>query len=75
MSNFDHRHFFGLGAVLVIAGAVIPFLMVSGVLSRTNLFLSLFSFTISLAGLFLGVIGSAWYVRKHPPAINDEDKD
>jgi hypothetical protein len=48
-----------VGFVLVLAGAVIPFLMVVKVLPP-NLFLSLFSYAASITGLFLGVIGAAY---------------
>jgi uncharacterized Tic20 family protein len=52
-----------IGFVLVVVGAVLPFLMVLGVVKST-FFLNYFSFGASLVGLFLGVIGSARYVRQ-----------
>jgi hypothetical protein len=52
-----------IGLVLVILGAVLPFLMVLHVLESTY-FLNFFSYACSLVGLFLGVIGSASYVRQ-----------
>jgi hypothetical protein len=52
-----------IGLVLVILGAVLPFLMVLHVLEST-FFLNYFSYGASLVGLFLGVIGSATYVRQ-----------
>jgi putative Mn2+ efflux pump MntP len=51
-----------LGFVGVMAGVVFPLLMVLGVLKST-FFLNFFSFTASVAGLFLGIIGGAMYVR------------
>jgi hypothetical protein len=51
-----------IGFVLVVAGAVLPFLMVQQLL-RSTLFLNLFSFAISISGLFLGVIGGAYYIK------------
>jgi putative Mn2+ efflux pump MntP len=51
-----------LGFVGVMAGVVFPLLMVLGVLKST-FFLNFFSFTASVAGLFLGIIGGAMFVR------------
>lgn len=53
-----------IGFVLVLLGAVLPFLIVLGLLPSTWL-LNFGSFAVSVAGLFLGVIGSAMYVRIH----------
>jgi len=53
-----------VGFVLVMAGAVLPFLMVQQILKST-LFLNLFSFAISVSGLFLGLIGGAMYVNNY----------
>jgi hypothetical protein len=52
-----------VGFVLVVLGAVLPFLMVLHILEST-FFLNYFSYGASLVGLFLGVIGSAYYVRQ-----------
>jgi hypothetical protein len=51
-----------IGFLCVFIGVVIPFLMVMGVLKST-LFLNFLSFIISLVGIVIGVIGSAYYVR------------
>jgi len=51
-----------IGLFLVLLGVVLPFLMVLGLIPST-FFLNLFSFAASVAGLFMGVIGSALYVR------------
>lgn len=51
-----------LGFVLVVLGMVIPFLMVLRVI-QPSLLLSFLSHGISVGGMFLGVMGSAMYVR------------
>jgi hypothetical protein len=48
----------GLGFVLVLAGFVLPFLMVLRVIPP-SFALSFFSYAASTAGLFLGLIGVA----------------
>ena len=53
-----------LGFVLVLTGAVLPFLMVVRVI-QPNLILSFLSYAASVAGLFLGLIGAALYVRTY----------
>lgn len=53
-----------IGFILVLAGAVLPFLIVMKILPST-LFLNFFAFTISVGGLFLGIIGAAMYVKKN----------
>jgi hypothetical protein len=50
------------GFVLVLAGAVVPFLMVMGVLP-SPLWLSFVSYISSASGLFLGIIGAASIAR------------
>ena len=55
---------FVLGFVLVLTGAVLPFLMVIRVVP-SNLILSFLSYAASVAGLFLGLIGAALYVRTY----------
>ena len=51
-----------IGFFLVLAGAVLPFLMVIQVLEST-FFLNFFSFFATMAGLLLGMVGAATYVR------------
>jgi hypothetical protein len=51
-----------IGFFLVLAGAVLPFLMVIQVLEST-FFLNFFSFGATMAGLLLGMVGAATYVR------------
>lgn len=57
-----------IGFLCVLMGVVLPFLMVMQVVEST-LFLNFFSFIISLIGIIIGVIGSAYYVR-----INRRDR-
>ena len=49
---------FVAGLALVVAGAVLPFLMVLGVLPST-LFLSFAAYISSITGLFLGILSAA----------------
>jgi len=56
-----------IGFLLLVVGLVLPFLMVIHVLTST-FFLNFLSYTASLLGLFLGVIGASRYIqerRKH----------
>jgi len=53
-----------IGFVLVLLGAVLPFLMVLRIIEPTFP-LSFFSFGAGVAGLLLGVVGAAYYVRLH----------
>ena len=60
-----------IGFALVVLGVVLPFLMVLHIIEST-FFLNFFSYGASLMGLFLGLIGSATYVRIHrkkPPEV------
>jgi hypothetical protein len=51
-----------IGFLLVLLGFLIPFLMVIDII-EANLLLSFLSHGASVAGLFLGLIGAASYVR------------
>ena len=51
-----------IGFLLVLSGAVLPFLMVMKLLPST-FFLNFFSYRISVVGFFLGLIGASLYVR------------
>lgn len=53
-----------LGFVLVLFGFVAPLLMVLKVI-QPSFWLSFLSFGASVAGLFLGLVGTAFYVRFH----------
>ena len=48
--------------LMVLMGAVLPFLMVIKVLPA-SLLLSFISYGVSVGGLFLGIVGAAHYVR------------
>jgi len=52
-----------IGFVLAVAGVVLPFLMVLHIIEST-FFLNFFSYGASLVGIFLGLIGSASYIRQ-----------
>jgi hypothetical protein len=67
MNIENNRNFFitiAVGFVLVVAAAVLSFLMVQQILKST-LLLNFFTFAISVSGLFLGVIGGSMYVKSH----------
>jgi hypothetical protein len=51
-----------IGFLLVLLGFLVPFLMVIDII-EANLLLSFLSHGASVAGLFLGLIGAASYVR------------
>jgi hypothetical protein len=51
-----------IGIFLMLAGAVLPFLMVIHVLEST-FFLNFFAFGSQVTGLFLGTIGIVIYTR------------
>jgi hypothetical protein len=51
-----------IGFFMVLFGFVAPFLMILGILEST-LLLNFLSYTASIGGLFMGIIGAAWYVR------------
>ena len=57
------RLLLALGLFLMILGIVIPILIVIRVMEST-FFLNFFSWGASVAGLFLGIIGVATWVRK-----------
>jgi hypothetical protein len=52
---------FVAGLALVLAGAVLPFLMVIGVLP-SSLWLNFVAYISSVAGLFLGILSAAAFV-------------
>jgi hypothetical protein len=51
-----------LGFLLLVLGWMLPFLMVIHVISST-FFLNFLAYTLSTAGLILGIVGAALYVR------------
>jgi hypothetical protein len=53
-----------IGFILVLLGFILPFLVVLKVL-ESGFFINFFAFTASVAGLFLGLIGAALYIREN----------
>ncbi len=53
-----------IGFLLCLSGVILPFLMVLKILESTFL-LNFLSYTASILGLFLGIIGAAYYVREN----------
>ncbi|MBM3151035.1 MAG: hypothetical protein FJZ96_02325 [Chloroflexi bacterium] len=68
MRDWDPRAIMALGFVLVLLGAVLPFLIVMQAIEST-IFLNFFAYTASFTGLMLGVVGAAFYVK------NTKNKD
>ena len=62
MGSINPKRLILIGFFLVLAGAVLPFLMVIRVLEST-FFLNFFSFGATMTGLLLGMVGAATYVR------------
>jgi len=53
-----------LGFLLSLLGVALPFLMVINRLPST-FFLNFFSYTASVCGLILGIIGASLYIQKN----------
>jgi hypothetical protein len=53
-----------IGFLLSLAGIALPLLMLIHVIPST-FFLDFFSFTASMTGLILGIVGASLYVRMH----------
>jgi len=53
----------GIAFILLLAGAVLPFLMLVGVFEST-LFLNLVAVVCTIAGATTGFIGMAFYMRR-----------
>lgn len=51
-----------IGFVMVLLGAILPFLMIMKILEST-IFLNFFSYIVSVTGLFLGIVGSAYLIN------------
>jgi hypothetical protein len=66
MTRLDPRQIILIGFVLVVLGFVIPFLMVIRII-EPSFFLGFLSYGASVAGLFLGLIGAAWYTSTKRP--------
>jgi uncharacterized membrane protein len=63
-----------LAFFMLLAGAVLPFLILIGVLDSTFP-LNFFIYIVSVGGLFLGVLGIAQYVGKERSRGGDDWKD
>lgn len=59
--NKQPRRFILIAIILLIAGAVLPFLTIIGVLEST-FFLNFITYFASVVGLFMGFIGIAMYI-------------
>ena len=64
------KYLIPVGFVLVVFGVVAPFLMVIGVFKSTFL-LNFLSFSASVAGVFMGVLGAAMNWRASKRAKSD----
>ncbi len=62
MIKLSPLHMILIGAVLMILGVVLPLLMVIKILPSTFL-LSFLSYTASVVGMFVGLIGALTYAR------------
>jgi hypothetical protein len=62
MIRVHPKKIIAIGFVLVLIGFVVPFLMVLQII-KAGFLLSFLSFGASIAGLFLGIIGAASYIR------------
>jgi len=63
-----------LGAIFVLAGFILSFLMVIKIIA-SNLFLSLFSYALSTAGLGLGVTAAHGLMPKKPKKRLNEHEE
>jgi hypothetical protein len=59
-----HIRILGVGFLLVLAGMVLPLLITLHILTST-FFLNFLAYAMSVSGLILGFIGSAYYVAAH----------
>lgn len=61
------------GFFLVLAGAVLPFMIVLGILPSTFT-MNFLAFGSSVVGVFLGVIGAAMYVNEKRSQAPDDER-
>jgi len=64
MKSANPRLLLVIGFFLVLMGVILPYLMVVH-LVKTTYFLSFVSWGSTVSGLFLGLLGSAYYSRVH----------
>ena len=64
MFHLDARVILVIGFVLVMLGFILPLFEVLKILKST-LLLNFFSYAVSIAGVFLGVIGTAYLISRH----------
>lgn len=64
MINLSPRWMIFIGILLMVAGVVLPFLMLLKIIPST-FFLNFLAFTASMGGLMLGMSGIALYVREN----------
>ena len=62
MEQNHPKHMIVIGFILVLSGFLVPLLMVSQVIPA-SFALGFLSHGASVAGLFLGLVGAAWYTR------------
>ncbi len=81
MRTIRGEYLISIGFVMVLLGAILPFLMVMQILTST-IFLNFFSYALSVGGLILGIMGSAYFVRYRrsknrdvPPPIDTPHDD
>lgn len=67
-----YRHYILIGFCMVVFGAVVPFLMVMQIIESTFL-LNFLAFGVSVAGLFLGLIGASQYASFLRHSKRDRD--
>lgn len=70
MIKLGPRGIIFIGFILVFLGFLLPLLMVMKILEST-IFLNFFSFIASLAGIFMGLLGTAQYVVEVRRSRND----
>lgn len=68
----DYRKIIFIGFLMVLFGFIVPFLMVIKVM-EASFFWGFLSYGVSVAGLFLGLIGGSLYVRVHRKPEDDSE--
>ncbi len=64
MTDLDPKVLLGVGFLLVVAGFVLPMLMVLQIIPST-FFLNFFSYGASLVGLIMGMIGAMSLIARN----------